>query len=123
MAAHNDVGKWGENVACEKLIREGYAIVERNWRTNHLEVDIIATKGKRIVFAEVKTRVDMGSDPLEAIDKRKISHMAKAANVYIRSHNIIHEPQFDVFGIAGTPDNYKIEHIADAFLPPLHTYR
>lgn len=122
MARHNDVGKWGETVACEKLIREGYAIVARNWRMGHLEVDIIAARGSRIVFAEVKTRAELNSDPLEAVDKRKIAHLARAADVYIRSTNCRLEPQFDLFGISGTPDNYKMEHIADAFLPPLQSY-
>ena len=56
MARHNDIGKWGENIACDILVGKGYAIIERNWRLNHLEIDIIASKGSRIVFAEVKTR-------------------------------------------------------------------
>ena len=120
MARHNELGRLGEDLACEKLVREGYAIVARNWRMNHYEVDIIAMKGDRIVFAEVKTRCD-GEDPLAAIDCKKMMRMARAANVYIESTGTRLEAQFDVFGISGSRDNYKLEHIADAFLPPLNS--
>jgi len=120
MARHNDLGRWGEDIACETLVREGYAIVARNWRMNHYEIDIIALKGSRIVFAEVKTRTD-GEDPLAAIDDKKIARMSRAADVYVQTYNVKHEAQFDVFGISGTPDNYKLEHIADAFMPPLNS--
>ena len=121
MAEHNNLGKWGEDLACAKLISEGYAIMERNWHVGNYELDIVAMKDNRIVFAEVKTRSDLKVDPLEAITKQKISRMGVSANAYLRSHNIRHEPQFDIFGISGTPDNYRIEHIPDAFFPPLKT--
>ena len=122
MARHNEVGSWGENLACDKLVAEGYAIVERNWRLGHFEVDIIAMKGNRIIFAEVKTRSNSDIDPLDSIDKRKIFRMATSANAYIRFSKCNHEPQFDIFAISGTPENYHIEHIADAFFPPLKSY-
>ena len=123
MAIHNDVGHWGEQIACEKLIREGYAIVERNWRMHHFEVDIIATKGNRIIFIEVKTRTNLNDDPILAVDKRKINHMIRSAIMYVKYTNTKLEPQFDIIGITGTHDDFKIEHIEDAFIPPLRTYR
>ena len=122
MAKHNELGKWGEEIACEKLIRAGYAIVERNWRMHHYEIDIIASKGDRIIFVEVKTRSNIDADPIEAINNRKIQHMISSANVYLRYFNNHLDPQFDIIGINGTPDNYTIEHIEDAFLPPLKSY-
>ena len=120
MARHNELGKWGEEIACEKLICDGYAICERNWRVKHYEVDIIAMKGNRIVFVEVKTRTDEYVDPLESIDQKKIIHMTRSANAYIHMYNIPHEPQFDIIIIVGSPEKgYKLEHIPDAFMPPL----
>ena len=119
MARHNELGKWGEDLACDKLVGEGYAIVERNWRSGHNEIDIIAARGNRIVFAEVKTRSETGVDPLEAIDANKISRLTRAAHSYIVTHDIKQEPQFDVFAISGNPADYKLEHIPDAFFPPL----
>jgi putative endonuclease len=122
MARHNQLGKWGEDMACDALIKKGYAIVERNWRMGHYEIDIIAMQGDEVVFCEVKTRSDMNSDPLEAIGKRKISNMVRSAAVYLEMKELRHHIRFDVFSIKGTPDKYELEHIPDAFVPPLKTY-
>lgn len=119
MAQHNEIGQWGEDIACEKLITEGYAINQRNFRIGHYELDIIAMKGNRIVFVEVKTRSNIDSDPIEAIDNKKIMRMVRAANAYVIAYDIPHEVQFDIITIVGTPDNYKLEHIPDAFFAPL----
>lgn len=126
MARHNELGKWGEQIACEKLIAEGYGIRETNWHSGHLELDIIATKDKRIVFVEVKTRSTDDVDPLTAIDRKRINHLIRAGSTYIAANNLDHEYQFDIILIVGTPenrDNVKIEHIADAFLPSPRTFR
>ena len=123
MATHNVTGQWGEQLACDLLVTKGYAIVERNWRSGHYEIDIVALKGQYIVFVEVKTREDDIVDPLDSIDAKKIQRICRAADVYIRANNIPHEAQFDIITIIGDTDNYRIEHIPDAFLPPLKTYR
>lgn len=123
MARNNEIGKWGEQLAVDKLVSEGYSICERNWREGHNEIDIIAIRGDEIVFAEVKTRSNPNEDPLEAVDRRKISHMIHAGQVYIRMKGIRHQWRFDLFAISGTPASYTLEHIPDAFLPPLRTRR
>lgn len=122
MALHNRIGAWGEKVAVDHLVSKGYAITETNWRMNHLEIDIIAMHGDRIVFVEVKSRSNVDDDPIMAVDRTKMRNMARAANCYVQARDIPHEIQFDIIGISGTPDNYRIEHLADAFLPPLKTY-
>ncbi|MDE6288261.1 MAG: YraN family protein [Muribaculaceae bacterium] len=122
MARHNETGRWGEDLACEKLVREGYAICERNWRMGHYEIDIVAMKDNFVVFCEVKTRSDGDIDPLEAIDEKKIRHMATSADVYMKHKDVHYDARFDVFGISGNPEEYKIEHIEDAFWPPLKRY-
>lgn len=123
MAHHNKLGEWGESVAAELLVSKGYAIVERNWRTPAFEIDIIASKGSRIVFVEVKTRKAGSYDPLEAITKSKISQMVRAANAYLRNTDIPFEAQFDVIAITGEQHDYRIEHFEDAFYPPARFYR
>ncbi|MDE6801989.1 MAG: YraN family protein [Muribaculaceae bacterium] len=123
MAQHNRLGQWGENIATEHLIREGYAIVERNWRMEHFEIDIIATKGPRIIFVEVKTRTSADYDPLEAVDTRKKARMIASANAYILSRNLPHEVQYDIITIVGEPNDYTLEHIPDAFWPSVRTRR
>lgn len=59
MARHNDMGKWGENVAADYLRRNGYVIRERDWRSGKRDIDIIAVTpdGITVVFVEVKTRL------------------------------------------------------------------
>ena len=44
MAAHNDLGRKGEEKAVEYLVREGYVVLERNWRLKHRELDVICRK-------------------------------------------------------------------------------
>lgn len=121
MAIHNSVGRWGEKVAVEYLITLGYAIVETNWRMGRLEIDIIATKGNRIIFVEVKTRTNDDYDPLEAIDNRKRKHMIRSAHNYIIARDIPYEVQYDIVTIVGDEHNYRLEHIPDAFIPTVVT--
>lgn len=123
MARHNNVGKWGEELACEKLRSDGFTVVDTNWRSGHNEIDIVAVKDNTIVFVEVKTRTDKDTDPFDAIDSKKIAHLSRAAHSYIRSNEIRQIPRFDIIGICGTPEDYSLEHIRDAFYPPLKTYR
>ncbi len=123
MAKHNEVGKWGEDIAVETLVAKGCAIVARNWRMGAYEVDIIAMKGRRIIFVEVKTRTATDDNPLDAVDRKKMMRIARAANAYVQAYDIPHEVQFDLISIIGTKDNYKVVHEEDAFYPPLKTYR
>ncbi len=123
MARHNELGKWGEQLAVDRLVDDGFAILHQNWRMGHLEIDIIARKDATVVFAEVKTRAEKDLDPLEAVDKRKIAHMVRAAEAYLKAKDWPYQVRFDLFAINGTPDDYTLEHIPDAFYPPLRTYR
>ncbi|MDE7410634.1 MAG: YraN family protein [Paramuribaculum sp.] len=120
MASHNELGKWGEQIAKEYLITKGYAVMDSNLHIGHKEIDIIATKGTTIAFIEVKTRHDNFIDPAEAIDAKKIRNLTRAADSFIRSNQIRLEPRFDAIIIIGTPTtSYTLEHIPDAFYPPL----
>ena len=58
MAAHNELGKWGEEMAAEYLQQKGYRIIERDWRSGARDIDIIAQAPdpSTLVFVEVKTR-------------------------------------------------------------------
>ena len=56
MAQHNDFGAQGEDIAIDYLRRKGYVILDRNWRSGHREIDIVARKDDTVVFVEVKAR-------------------------------------------------------------------
>lgn len=122
MARHNETGRWGEALAAEYLVTQGYAIRERNWHSGHYEIDIVAYKGSRIVFVEVKTRSHEDDDPLEAVDKNKTLRLVRAAVAFVNAYKVDHEIQFDLIAITGSPTDYRIEHIADAFEPPFMSY-
>jgi len=122
MAKHNDTGHWGEDLAADYLTGQGYAIVERNWHTGKLELDIIAMKDDILVIAEVKTRSDKDDDPLDSIDNKKILNIVRAADTFIKQRNLPHQVRFDLFAITGTPGDYSFEYLPDAFYPPLKTY-
>ncbi len=124
MARHNIFGKLGEDAASDYLITNGYIIRERNWRLEHLEVDIIAEKNCKIFIIEVKTRKMDVSTAFKAIDNKKQSQLIKAANAYVKGLDRDYNVQIDVICIVGdNPENFKIEHIEDAVRPRLRTAR
>ena len=83
-ASRKELGAWGESVAAEHLTAKGYEIVERNWRCQRGEIDIIAWAGLQLVFVEVKTRRGraMGS-PEEALTKHKAQKITELATIYV----------------------------------------
>lgn len=119
MAKHNALGKAGEKVAEDFLVGKGYHILERNWFSEHKELDIIAEDEGWLVIVEVKTRTGYTWEPPEdAVDKRKISHIVKAANHYICLHKIDTPVRFDVISVVNENGNWVVEHFEDAFLAP-----
>ncbi len=120
MANHNDLGVLGEKRACEYLLQEGYKIRATNYRTGKLEIDIIAEKDDWLVIIEVRTRsTDTFLAPEESIGLRKIRNLVFAANSYIRRFNWSGETRFDVISVMPDGNDFKVKHIANAFLPPL----
>ncbi len=123
MADHINLGRWGEKLAREYLLRQGYAIGGENTRIGNYEIDFVAFKGDRIIFVEVKTRSTPLVDPVDAVTPAKMKRLARAVDSYIRSRGIVHDPQIDVIAIIGTPGmnpaDVVIEHYPDAFLPPM----
>ena len=118
MAAHNDLGRQGEDLAAEMLLKKGYKLLERNWRVNGWEVDIIARTRTEIVFVEVKTRSDDSLMlPEEAVDFNRRCRLTSAASAYINYHKITLTPRFDVVAIVLNSTRRDIRHIEDAFYP------
>jgi putative endonuclease len=118
MAAHNELGVWGERIAEAYLRRKGYVIVERDWHSGHRDIDIIAMDGMTMVFVEVKTRRNrMFTDPEMAVDYRKIRNLRLSANHYVKFKRLDFDLRFDVVTVVGTPDGPtpEIDHIEDAF--------
>lgn len=124
MAESNDWGKQAETIAKEYLRAEGYIVREENWRIgNTVEIDIIAQKDHEMVFVEVKARNGRWNPAVEAVDEKKIRKIVTGADSYLKRQPHLFSYRFDIIAITGNPENYKLDHYQDAFLPPLSGYR
>lgn len=120
MAAHNSLGTAGEDAAAAYLEQKGYTILHRNWRKNHLELDIVAAKDKQLIVIEVKTRSTTDYiEPQEAVNWQKIRHIVVAADAYIKHFGIDSPVRFDIIAAVGEAGAFKIDHIEDAFCSPI----
>ena len=117
MNNNQDFGKFGEDLAVNYLINKGYQILERNWRSGHKEIDIIALDGNTLVAVEVKTRQsNTYGEPDIAVGAMKQQMLIWAADAYVRYKNLDVEVRFDIISIVITDTGEHIEHIEDAFI-------
>lgn len=123
MALHNKLGQEGETAAVNYLKDNNYQILHVNWRYGHLELDIVAQKEDELVIVEVKTRSGNWDSPESAVTKTKISRIISATNCYIHFFDIDLSIRFDIICITGNHPLFQIEHIEDAFYPPMNVYR
>lgn len=118
MALHNDLGRAGEEIAATYLLRKGYQILEKNWKFNRKEIDIIARKDRFVVFVEVKTRsTDFFGRPEEAVTRGKQKYLIDAADQYLQQISFEAEARFDILAVIKTEQSIEIKHIPDAFIP------
>jgi len=111
-------GKKGETIALEYLIKKGYMILERNYRSGKNEIDIIARNSGEIVFIEVKTRSsEIFCEPESAVNRDKQRAIIRVAHSYIMRNNIKEEARFDIIAIIRNEVETKINHIENAFTP------
>jgi putative endonuclease len=120
--ARQHIGRAGENLAAEHLVRRGYKILERNYRTRWGELDIVAFDGHTLVFCEVKARrvVGDGPGPLEGIREGKRSQVRKMAGSWLIERT--DRPRadllrFDAIGVTldGSGRMRSLDHIEGAF--------
>ncbi|MCF6348492.1 MAG: YraN family protein [Flavobacteriaceae bacterium] len=116
MAQHNELGKKGEQLAVDFLIKNGYTIRDKNWRYLKAEVDIIAEKDGTLAVVEVKTRstLDFGN-PQDFVNPKKIKLLVAAIDEYVISKDLDIEIRFDIIAIVNQKGKFTIEHLEDAF--------
>lgn len=116
MAQHNELGKKGEQLAVDFLLNNGYDIVERNYRFDKAEVDIIAQKENVLAIVEVKARstADFGN-PQDFVKPKQIQRLVKAVDEYVTENELDLEVRFDIIAIVKQNKHYKIEHLENAF--------
>ena len=83
--SNTNVGNQGEDIACWYLKKQGYKILERNFRIRGGEIDIVAQDKDYLVFVEVKTRYSHEYGlPVESMTHWKIKHLLKTAMFYLQ---------------------------------------
>ena len=108
-----DRGHAHEQLAAQFYSRQGFEILERNWRAGRKEIDLIVRKGDLVVFVEVKSSTSKQyGHPVERVDRRKRENLTACAQQYITAHELSSvDMRFDVITFVGG----KLEHFPDAF--------
>jgi len=116
------LGRVGEQLAADHLLRRGFEIVERNYRTRWGELDIVAFDGRTLAFCEVKTRRASGAGiaPFDSLHPRKRAQVRAIARRWLAEHH--RQPfapvvRFDAIGVLldAAGELVAIEHLEGAF--------
>ena len=116
------LGQVGEDLACEFLESRGQTIIERNWRSGHLEVDLISIDSDGIHFVEVKTRKEnIQAPPQENVDYKKQKRITRAAGIFLKSGKGkafgSRDCLFDIVAVTINDNRARIEYFPQAYIP------
>jgi putative endonuclease len=118
MATKDILGRRGEQLAADYLTAHGYRIIERNWRCNLGEIDLIAAGGGHTVFVEVKTRTTTAyGHPFQAVTVTKLARLRRLAAIWrAQAPRRFGRIRVDVIGIVAPPGApVSIEHLKGVF--------
>lgn len=120
MSDRHALGPKGEELAAGFLVRHGYSIRHRNWRSGRTEIDIIAENDHYVVFVEVKSRsAGYSVHPAEAVNVPKQRTIIFAASNYIDTYSIEKEARFDIITVIINGSDQEIDHIENAYYPTM----
>lgn len=114
------LGRRGEDLVCKYLIDNGHTILERNWRSGHLEIDIISLDKVGIHFVEVKSRVaPLQAAPEENVDRVKQRRVTKAAGRYLGHYFADEEIEalLDVAAVTFDGSKVYLDYFEGAYTP------
>ncbi len=114
-----ELGRFGEERAARYLRLRGYRIVETNYSCRSGEIDLIARRGKYVVFVEVKLRKSAEfAEAREFVTAAKQQRIRTTAALWLSQHETELQPRFDVVEIyapQGAEGRITINHIENAF--------
>ena len=120
MSESQSLGEKGESLAADFLLKKGYRIRNRNWKSGRKEIDIIAENDDFIVIVEVKTRNrNFQVHPRDAVTREKQRSLIYAADWYLKHNNLEKECRFDIITIIENEGTFEVDHIENAFYPTL----
>ena len=122
--SNRSLGRAGESIACDYLVKNGFQIIKKNYTIRGGEIDIVAENEKYIIFVEVKTRsagysIEKYGRGASAVNGAKKEHLLFAVKGYLRAFPSEKKPRIDVIEI--TLENFdgcvasKISHYPNAF--------
>jgi len=117
------IGRVAEDMACEFLMRRGHTILGRNWRSGHLELDVISLDSAGIHFVEVKARVAPSpAAPEENVGYRKQRRIIAAAKAYLHSEekkSLLEQKEvfFDIFSVIFEGEKAQTAYFPQAYIP------
>ena len=111
------LGEEGEARAADYLVRQGLTLLEKNFKTQFAEIDLIAREGDWICFVEVKTRSSLGKGiPAEAVTRSKQQKIILAAQYFLKKKKMANPRfRFDVVDVRFIDNKWQIRHIPHAF--------
>lgn len=119
----NETGRIGEEIALAWLLEHGFRLLDRNWRSGHLELDLVMEGPERVHIVEVKTMTPpLLIQPFEKVDAVKQGRLTTAARRYIAQRHVTREVQFDVVSVVLGGDSPAVEYIPEAFFPIHRSY-
>lgn len=125
MRTAKETGDLGEEYARRHLLRNGYEVLESNWRYKKWEVDLIARVDTTLVFIEVKTRTsEYFGPPSSFFTAKQARRITGAAAQYMVATGHDRAIRFDFISILIDPlDRYTLKHMEDVFFPGLTDYK
>ncbi|HET8603534.1 MAG TPA: YraN family protein [Marmoricola sp.] len=88
-AQRNSLGRYGEALAARRLVDQGMVLLDRNWRCDAGEIDLVLRDGDTLVVCEVKTRRSTAQGhPLEAVTRRKADRLRRLAARWLAAHDV-----------------------------------
>ncbi len=108
------LGAYGERVAARHLVDDGLVVLDRNWRCDAGEIDLVLRDGEVLVFCEVKTRSGTAyGHPLEAVDGAKSDRLVALAARWIEEHDVVAtDVRFDAVAVLRSPRGAaEVEHV------------
>ncbi|WP_210648638.1 YraN family protein [Nocardioides sp. SYSU D00065] len=109
------LGERGETIAARHLARSGLVLLDRNWRCEVGEIDLVLRDGRVLVVCEVKTRSSTAyGSPLEAVTAAKVDRLRRLAARWLRAHDCRPDDvRIDMVGVLAPPGRpVEVEHVA-----------
>lgn len=83
------LGEYGERLAARHLVEQGMVVLDRNWRCDEGEIDLVLRDGHVLVICEVKTRTSLAcGSPHEAVTTEKIERLKRLAARWAEAHDV-----------------------------------